>query len=101
MWKRILLLLDGSERAATALDYLRNLAVPLGAEVYSLQVGLSGNQSDLHKHQIYLNSLADSLQKELWETWQSSQGPLVHTDIIIGEQRKSSAGQLVAGQHYS
>ena len=89
MWERVLLLLDGSERAETALAYLRNLAGPLGAEVYLLQVCPPGKQSDLQVRRIYLNSLAEGLQKELQETWQFGKGPLVHTDAILGEPGKT------------
>jgi nucleotide-binding universal stress UspA family protein len=88
MFEKILLTLDGSELAEAAVPYVRDLAGQLGAEIYLLHVCPPEHQCYLHMHQIYMNSIADGLRKQIRETWNPGSEPVVHPEVITGEAIK-------------
>jgi nucleotide-binding universal stress UspA family protein len=85
MFEKILLPLDGSVLAETALPYLRDLESRLRSEVYLLHICPPEHQAYLHMHQIYLNSIADSLRKEILEDRRPDGELKVQSEVIIGE----------------
>ena len=89
MFEKILLPLDGSELAEAAIPYVRDLAGQIGAEIFLLHVCPPVHQHYLHMHQIYMNSLADGLRKQIQEIRQTGQEPKIESDIIVGEAIKA------------
>ncbi len=77
MFEKILLPLDGSKLAETAISYVRNLVGQMGAEVYLLHVCPAEHQAYTHMHQIYLSGIADSLRNGIKETFPIIQEPKV------------------------
>ena len=88
MFEKILLPLDGSELAETAIPYVRNLAGQLEAEVYLLHVCPPEHQSYLHMHQIYLNNIAENLRQRIKENSQPGREPKVQAEVILGDPIK-------------
>jgi nucleotide-binding universal stress UspA family protein len=89
MFEKILLTLDGSELAEAGIHYVRDLAGQIGAEIYLLHVCPPEHQCYLHMHQIYMNSIADGLRKQVRETWNPDREPEVHSEVIVGDAIKS------------
>jgi nucleotide-binding universal stress UspA family protein len=85
MFERILIPLDGSILAESAIPYLRDMADQLKAEIYLLHVCPLEYDSHLHMHQVYLNNVADNLRKEM----QLSQGPKIKSEVILGDPVKA------------
>jgi nucleotide-binding universal stress UspA family protein len=84
MFEKILLPLDGSILAESAIPYVRDLADQLKAEVYLIHICPTEHRTYLHMHQIYINQLADNLRKEML----LSPKLKIHTEIILGEPVK-------------
>jgi nucleotide-binding universal stress UspA family protein len=85
MFEKILLPLDGSVLAETALPYVRDLEGRLKAEVYLLHICPAEHQAYLHMHQMYLKDMADNLQKEIQEAWHPEGGLKIQSEVVIGE----------------
>jgi nucleotide-binding universal stress UspA family protein len=62
MFEKILLPLDGSEIAESAIPYVRELAARLGAEVYLLHVFPASREPYHHMHEIYLEHISELMQ---------------------------------------
>ena len=85
MIQKILLPLDGSELAETAIPYVRDLAGQLQAEVYLLYACPPDQQSELGMHQTYLIKAAESLKQKIKANWQPRQEPKITAQVIIGD----------------
>jgi|WetSurMetagenome_2_1015567.scaffolds.fasta_scaffold262571_1 nucleotide-binding universal stress UspA family protein len=88
MFEKILVPLDGSELAETAIPYVRDLSSQLGAEVYLLHVCPPEHQVYNHMHQIYLNSVAEGLRKRIKEIFPTAQEIKISGEVISGEPIK-------------
>ena len=88
MIQRILLPLDGSELAETAIPYVRDLAGQLEAEVDLIYACPPDQQTDLGMHQTYLNKAAENLKQKIKANWQPRQEPKIKTQVIIGDPVK-------------
>ncbi len=88
MFEKILLALDGSELAESAVPYVRNLAAQLGAETYLLHVCPPEHQCYLHMHQIYINTLAAGIRHELNQARPSGPELKVFAEAIVGDAGK-------------
>jgi nucleotide-binding universal stress UspA family protein len=88
MFERILLPLDGSKLAETAIPYVWDLAGQLEAEVYLLHACPPEHKEHLRVHQIYLNNIAESLRQKIKENWQSNGEPKVRVEVIFDEPVK-------------
>ena len=82
MFERILLPLDGSELAETAIPYVRDLAGQLEAEVYLLHACPPEHKEYLRMHQLYLNNIAENLRQTIKENWQPSEEPKIQVEVI-------------------
>jgi nucleotide-binding universal stress UspA family protein len=85
MLGKILLPLDGSELAETAIPYVRDLAGQLEAEVYLLHACPPEHKPFLRMHQTYLNDLADGLRRKIKADWQLSGDPKIQAEVILDE----------------
>ncbi len=88
MFEKMLLPLDGSELAETALPYIRDLSNQIGSEVYLLHVCPTEHQYYTHMHQIYLNSVAEDLKKSIKENYPDIKEPKVFYEVISGDPVK-------------
>ena len=88
MFERILLPLDGSELAETAIPYVRDLAGQLEAEVYLLHACPPEHKEHLRMHQLYLNNIAENLRQRIKENWQPSGEPKIQVEVIIDDPVK-------------
>lgn len=59
MYERILVPLDGSDRAELALPFAEELAAKLGSEIILLCVSDSAEAEDYAKHEIYLEQITE------------------------------------------
>jgi nucleotide-binding universal stress UspA family protein len=89
MFEKILLPLDGSELAETAIPYVRDLAVQLKAEVSLIHVCPPEHEKLARMHKIYLDHMADSLRKEILELWGATQDPVLKSEVISGDPAKA------------
>ncbi len=89
MFEKILLPLDGSELAETAIPYVRDLASQLNAEVYLLHVCPEGHQNLNRMHKIYLDHTADNLSKEISTVLGPNQKAVIKSDVVSGEPAKA------------
>jgi len=89
MFERILLPLDGSELAETAIPYVRDLAGQLEAEVYLLHACPPEHKAYQRMHQIYLNNIADNLRRRIKEDWQPAGDPKIQVEVILDEPVKA------------
>jgi nucleotide-binding universal stress UspA family protein len=87
MFERILLPLDGSELAESAISYTRDLASELGAEVTLLHVCPPEHDAYLHMHQIYLNTIVDGLQQSI-KLLNPDRSPKIQAEVISGDPAK-------------
>ena len=85
MLERILLPLDGSDLAETAIPYVRDLAGQLEAEVYLLHACPPEHKTDIRMHQLYLNNIAENLRQRIKENWQPSGEPKIQVEVILDE----------------
>ncbi|MBN1190408.1 MAG: universal stress protein [Dehalococcoidales bacterium] len=88
MFERILLPLDGSELAESALPYVCDLAGQLNAEVFLLHVCPQEHQSYLHMHQIYMNTIAETLTKRIAQMTEGHSLAKVQAEVITGDATK-------------
>ena len=88
MFERILLPLDGSELAETAIPYVRDLAGQLEAEVYLLHACPPEHKAYLRMHQLYLNNIAENLRQRIKENWQPSGEPKIQVEVILDDPVK-------------
>jgi nucleotide-binding universal stress UspA family protein len=88
MFEKILVPLDGSELAETAIPYARDLSGQIGAEIYLLHVCPSEHQYYSHMHQIYLNSVAEGLRNTIKNSFPALQEPRISFEVISGEPVK-------------
>jgi len=84
----MLLPLDGSELAETALPYIRDLSNQIGSEIYLLHVCPTEHQYYTHMHQIYLNTIAGDLRNSIKESYPDIQEPKVFYEVISGDPVK-------------
>ncbi|MBL7166093.1 MAG: universal stress protein [Dehalococcoidales bacterium] len=63
MYERILVPLDGSDRAELALPFAEELAAKLGSEVILLCVSDSAEAEDYAKHQIYVDQITPYVRR--------------------------------------
>jgi nucleotide-binding universal stress UspA family protein len=89
MFERILLPLDGSELAESAIPYVSDLAGQLDAEVFLLHVCPPEHQAYLHMHQIYMNSIAAKLSQRISQSSESHQPAKVQSEVITGDATKT------------
>ena len=89
MFERILLPLDGSKLAETAIPYVWDLAGQLKAEVYLLHVCPPEDKTDLSAHQLYLNNIAENLRQRIKENWQPSWDPKIQVEVIPDDPIKA------------
>ena len=89
MFERILLPLDGSKLAETAIPYVWDLAGQLEAEVYLLHACPPEDKTDLSVHQLYLNNIAENLRQRIKENWQPSWEPKIQVEVIIDDPVKA------------
>ena len=89
MFERILLPLDGSKLAETAIPYVWDLAGQIGAEVYLLHACPTEHKEALSEHQRYLNNIADNLKQRIKENWQPSIEPKIQVDVIVEDPVKT------------
>lgn len=85
MFERILLPLDGSELAETAIPYAEELASRLGSEVILYHVRRFDHQQQEHMHQTYLNRLAETVQSNIKKGRPNSPEVKVTTIVEAGE----------------
>jgi nucleotide-binding universal stress UspA family protein len=88
MFEKILVPLDGSELAETAIPYVRDLSSQINAEVYLLHVCPPEHQIYNHMHQIYLNSVAEGLRKSIKETFPAAPEIKISYEVISGDPVK-------------
>lgn len=88
MFEKMLLPLDGSELAETALPYIRDLSNQIGSEIYLLHVCPTEHQYYTHMHQIYLNTIAGDLRNSIKESYPDIQEPKVFYEVISGDPVK-------------
>ena len=85
MFERVLLPLDGSELAETAIPYVRDLAGQLGAEVYLLHACPLEHQASHHMHQIYLDNISENLKLWIKENYHPRQEPKIQAEVMLGD----------------
>ena len=88
MFEKILLPLDGSVLAETAIPFVRDLAGQLEAEVYLLHACPPEHKTYLRMHQLYLDNIAENLRQRIKEDWQPSGEPKIQVEVIIDEPVK-------------
>jgi len=88
VFEKMLLPLDGSELAETALPYIRDLSNQIGSEIYLLHVCPTEHQYYTHMHQIYLNTIAGDLRNSIKESYPDIQEPKVFYEVISGDPVK-------------
>ncbi len=85
MYQRMLLPLDGSELAETALSYAKGIAGRLGLEMLLLHVAGKGEAESLPLHQAYIDHVSDRLRREMAEVQGKAGGqPVVKGEVAIG-----------------
>ncbi len=89
MFEKILLPLDGSELAETAIPYVRDLASQLNSEVYLLHVCPEGHQNLNRMHKIYLDHTANGLQQDIKAILGPNQEPRIKSEVVSGEPVKA------------
>ncbi len=89
MFEKLLLPLDGSELAETAIPYVRDLAVQLKSEVSLIHVCPPEHNNLTRMHKIYLDYMADNLRKEIQELWGPAQNPILKSEVVSGEPAKT------------
>ena len=85
MFERILLPLDGSELAEMALPYGEELARRLGSEVILFHVCGPEHQQYEHMHQMYLDSLAETVEHNMRKGQPKGTEVKVTTEVEAGE----------------
>jgi len=88
MFDKILLTLDGSELAESAMPYVRDLAGQLESDVYLLHVCPAEHQAYRHMHQIYLQNMAQSLIEQIRASRSANPEPQVFSEVVVGEPVK-------------
>lgn len=88
MFEKILVPLDGSELAETAIPYVRDLSSQINAEIYLLHVCPPEHQIYNHMHQIYLNSVAEGLRKSIKETFPAAPEIKIFYEVSPGDPIK-------------
>ena len=63
MYQRILVPLDGSDRAELALPFAEELAAKLGSEIILLCASDSAEAEDYAKHEIYLEQITEAVKR--------------------------------------
>jgi nucleotide-binding universal stress UspA family protein len=98
MFEKILLPLDGSKTAEMALPYGQELAEKLGSELLLFHVCGPEHHQQQHMHEIYLNSLAESLKRNSGKG--STGGIKIATKIETGGPQENIC-TLVEKNHIS
>ena len=88
MFEKILVTLDGSELAESAIPYVRTLASQLEAEIWLLHVCPPEHQCYIHMHQMYMNTIADGIRRELNENRPPGRELKVFPAAIVGDSTK-------------
>jgi nucleotide-binding universal stress UspA family protein len=88
MFEKMLLPLDGSELAETALPYIRDLSGQIGSEAYLLHVCPADHQYYTHMHQIYLDTIAENLRNSVKATYPDIQKPKIFCAVLSGDPFK-------------
>jgi nucleotide-binding universal stress UspA family protein len=85
MFERILLPLDGSELSEMALPYGEELASKLGSEVILYHVHGHEHWQQEHMHQMYLDRLAETVQRKVRKGQPKGTEVKVTTKVDAGE----------------
>jgi nucleotide-binding universal stress UspA family protein len=85
MFGRILLPLDGSEVAEMAIPYAKEFAGRLGSEIVLYHVHEQGHQQQEHMDQIYLNTLVETIRRDIGKIESSGAEVKVTTKVELGE----------------
>jgi len=86
MYEKILVPLDGSELAEIALPYAEEMAVRLGSEITLLSVSETAEAPEYHKHQVYLDGVADSTKRGAKRYLEMPEGVIkVEQQIAVGQ----------------
>ncbi len=85
MFERILLPLDGSELSEMALPYGEELASKLGSEVILYHVHRDEHSQQEHMHQMYLDRLAETVQRNVRKGQPKGTEVKVTTKVEAGE----------------
>jgi len=86
MYEKILIPLDGSELAEIALPYAEEMGVRLGSEITLLSVSDSAEAPEYHKHQVYLDGVADSTKRGAKRYLEMPEEAIkVEKAIVVGE----------------
>jgi len=86
MYEKILVPLDGSELAEIALPYAEEMAVRLGSEITLFSVSETAEAPEYHKHQVYLDGVADSTKRGAKRYLEMPKGVIkVEQAIAVGQ----------------
>jgi len=87
MYIKILVPLDGSQLAETALPYAEELAGRLGSEITLLSVAGSVQARDYHRHQIYADKSIDQTQREAEKYLEQTKTKAVKVNsaVLVGQ----------------
>ncbi|MDP2916899.1 MAG: universal stress protein [Dehalococcoidia bacterium] len=83
MFEKMLLPLDGSELAETAIPFAEMLAGKLGSEMVFLHVCVPEHEPYRHMHQIYLSHIADTVKNKIKSQW--GKEATIHTESLMGK----------------
>ena len=89
MFDKVVLPLDGSELAETAIPYVRDLAGQMQAEVHLIHICPPEHQTLTHMHRIYLEQMAANIRSEIKDLWGINQMPNLKSEVISGEPAKA------------
>jgi nucleotide-binding universal stress UspA family protein len=85
MFEKILLPLDGSELAESAIPYVRDIGGKLGAEIFLFHVCPPGHENLNRMHQVYLDHMEGNLRQQMKEMWGLSEAK-IRSEVVSEEQ---------------
>jgi len=85
MFERILLPLDGSQLAEMAVPYAEYFARRLSSEILLLNTCRSDLKHYQHMHQVYLDHVANNMQRRISKARPKRILPSVRTKVLVGE----------------
>ncbi len=83
MYKKILVPLDGSEMAETAIPYAEAWAGTLDSELVLLHVCQPEHEPYRHMHRIYLDHIANTIKSKIKSEWNKE--PKIQTEALMGK----------------
>ncbi|MFC2008085.1 universal stress protein [Chloroflexota bacterium] len=107
MFERILLPLDGSQLAESAIPYGEELAGRLGSEVILLHAFASQQQPFYYMHKLYLENMASTIRHNVKKKFPRSKECQVRAEVVFGEPAdvicdyvdKNDIGMVVLATH--